>query len=662
VFGPAAIVLLVGASSFVSLSRSLSIRGWVIHSRDVIDASSSLLVSLLDAESSMRGFALTRDTTILEQYRATPGGADSLVRRLRELTKDNDLQRARMDTLSGLVRQRMAWIDSSITIPAVTNALANRTGTAVDVDARAARRKTLVDVRRLIAAVDGEEDDLLRQREQDEGRSTVVTSAILLLGTIIAAVLALFVNQNLDSALRDRRLALADAEQANSQLQDQAVELETQAEVAQTAAADAELSSEQAQAARRAAQESERRAERLQAATEAFSGALALAEVAKLVVDQAMEALNADSGALGGYNPAAEALRYVAVRNVSTANVGHTISIKDEGPLTETVLTGQPILLPTATEIAARYPGIVDAHKLDRVQSIACFPLAYGGVTLGSLLVRWQSTRALSTFEVSFMNALSRIAAEAFDRARLFDAEREARTEAEAANRAKAAFLASMSHELRTPLQAALGFAQLVRSQVYGPINDAQAEALGRVERSQTHLARLIDDILDFARLEAGRVRLKLEPVAIADVFSDLAPLVESQATAKELTLTMVAPATPFRVLVDRQRVQQVMVNLVGNAIKFTPEGGRIMVTALRAGERGLIQVCDNGVGVPPDRLTLIFDPFVQVDDSLTRTQPGTGLGLAISRDFARAMGGDITVESVLGQGATFTAVLPTAV
>src|SRR5205085_3821428 len=135
-----------------------------------------------------------------------------------------------------------------------------------------------------------------------------------------------------------------------------------------------------------------------------------------------------------------------------------------------------------------------------------------------SLLVRWKTPRALTPTDVSFMNALSRIAAESFDRARLFDAEREARTQAEGANRAKAAFLASMSHELRTPLQAALGFAQLVRSQVFGPINDEQSEALARVERSQTHLARLIDDILDFARLEAGRVRVLVEAVPVKEI------------------------------------------------------------------------------------------------------------------------------------------------
>src|SRR5262249_58516493 len=112
-------------------------------------------------------------------------------------------------------------------------------------------------------------------------------------------------------------------------------------------------------------------------------------------------------------------------------------------------------------------------------------------------------------------------------------------------------------------------------------------------------------------------------------------------------------------VSVDVQRLQQVLVNLVGNAIKFTPEGGWIRVTARRAGERGLIQVCDTGVGIPGDRLAVIFEPFVQVDDTFTRTQPGTGLGLAISRDFARAMGGAITVESHLGSASPFSVILP---
>ncbi|HEX3867441.1 MAG TPA: ATP-binding protein [Gemmatimonadaceae bacterium] len=661
VFGPAAIVLIVGTLSFGALRRSLATREAVIHSRTVLDASSNLLAVLLEAESAQRGFIITRDSVALQPYRDAPARIDSLLNQLRDLTRDNPDQQARLDTLAGRVHDRLAWMDSSVSIPSVTAAIAQRSSPISTPESRAARRRTTAEARRLLVAIDNAEDQLLRDRERSERESSALTSAVLVLGTIAAAILALLVNRSLDGALRDRRAALNEAHQANELLQGQATELETQAEAAHTAALDAEEATEQALHARRSAQESERRAERLQLATEAFSGALALSEVAHLVVDQAMAALGADSGALAGYNDTSEVLQFIAVRNVTTASIGHTIAINDDGPMTASVRNAQPVLLPNEASIRTAFPGLADAHALEEVQAVAAFPLAYGGQVLGSLLVRWRTPRALTTVDVSFMNALSRIAAESFDRARLFDAEREARTEAEGANRAKAAFLASMSHELRTPLQAALGFAQLVRSEVYGPINDAQAEALGRVERSQTHLARLIDDVLDFARLEAGRVRLRLEPVAINEVFTDLAPLVESQALAKRVDLTFSPPTLMFRVLVDRQRLQQVLVNLVGNAIKFTPEGGTIRVAARRAGDRGLLQVCDTGVGIPADRLAVIFEPFVQVDDTLTRAQPGTGLGLAISRDFARAMSGDITVESELGKGSTFSVILPIA-
>jgi signal transduction histidine kinase len=284
-----------------------------------------------------------------------------------------------------------------------------------------------------------------------------------------------------------------------------------------------------------------------------------------------------------------------------------------------------------------------------------------GGRVLGGLLVRFTRPRTLSEVDRSFMGALSRIATEAFDRARLFDAERDARAAAEAANRAKAAFLASMSHELRTPLQAALGFAQLMRSGLYGPVTDDQAEVLSRVERSQTHLARLIDDILDFARLEAGRVRINLAPVAVSDVFADMAPIVEPQAAAKRLRLSFAPTPTKIRVTADRHRLEQILINLVGNAIKFTPEGGAVRVEVTNSGGRATLRVIDTGVGIPADRLQSIFEPFVQVDSEFTRTASGAGLGLAISRDLARMMGGELTVKSEVGKGSTFSVSLPTA-
>jgi signal transduction histidine kinase len=318
-------------------------------------------------------------------------------------------------------------------------------------------------------------------------------------------------------------------------------------------------------------------------------------------------------------------------------------------------------MMRTAAEVAAEFPEIVALYQADGIQAAAAFPIHNDGKVIGGLLLRFTRPRTLSGSEEAFMLAMSRIAGEALERARLFEAERAARTAAEAANRAKAAFLASMSHELRTPLQAALGFAQLIRSGLYGPITPDQSEVLGRVERSQTHLTRLIDDILDFARLEAGRVRLNVEDVNVGEAITQLAPLVEQQATKKGIELSLVPPADPIIVSADRHRLQQILVNLVGNAIKFTPESGSIRVAALGNGDAATINVQDTGPGIPADRLQSIFEPFVQVNEGHTRPHSGVGLGLAISRDLARAMGGELGVESELGSGSTFSVTLPLA-
>ena len=152
---------------------------------------------------------------------------------------------------------------------------------------------------------------------------------------------------------------------------------------------------------------------------------------------------------------------------------------------------------------------------------------------------------------------------------------------------------------------------------------------------------------------------MRVEAVPMADVIADLTPLVEPQAAAKQIELVVLPPPESLYVLADRHRLRQVLVNVVGNAIKFTPEGGTIRVGASMDGTQAIIEVSDTGIGIPADRLEAIFEPFVQVEDSLTRTAAGTGLGLAISRDLARAMDGDLTVESELGRGSTFTTWLP---
>jgi signal transduction histidine kinase len=281
--------------------------------------------------------------------------------------------------------------------------------------------------------------------------------------------------------------------------------------------------------------------------------------------------------------------------------------------------------------------------------------------------VAWEDENAML---VSLRDVTDRKVAE--EKSRQLEREKAARAEAEAANRAKSDFLAVMSHELRTPLNAVIGYAELLDLGVAGSLGAEQRQQVGRIVASGRHLLGLVNEILDLAKVEAGRLAVERVPTSAADVVEGAIVLAQPQAEARGLTLSATSEITPtMRFIGDRDRVLQILANLLSNAVKFTEPGGTIRIDVtddeVPADARHLqstthwiaFHVRDSGIGIHADHIDRIFSPFVQAEQGHTRRSDGTGLGLTISRRLARLMRGDVTVESTVGVGSQFTLWLP---
>jgi PAS domain S-box-containing protein len=279
-------------------------------------------------------------------------------------------------------------------------------------------------------------------------------------------------------------------------------------------------------------------------------------------------------------------------------------------------------------------------------------PLRARGAALG--LITFASThsgRRYDEVEIGVAEELARRAGLAIDNARLYQ-------EAEEGNRAKADFLAVVSHELRTPLNAIAGYADLLAGRISGELNEAQGRHVERIKVGAGHLAHLIDEILSYARVEAGRESVRREASDVGSLARDAAVVIQPDATDKGLALEVEAPDRGPHLLTDAGKVRQILVNLLSNAVKYTEAGAvRIVVRPDEGG--AVVEVQDTGIGIPPEDRERIFDAFWQAESPNTRTVGGTGLGLSVSRRLARLLDGDLEVGSEVGEGSTFTLRIP---
>jgi signal transduction histidine kinase/PAS domain-containing protein len=406
------------------------------------------------------------------------------------------------------------------------------------------------------------------------------------------------------------------------------------------------------------------RTERLQRITASLAGASSAGDVARVVVSNMRDGAAAKHVTIFCVETGSDGESELAMMEESSVDPSSRtrfarFPLSGDAPIAELVRTRESAFFKDQTAFRQRFPAWPADGRSPAEEAWAGLPLISSmGKAIGIIALGFEEARPFDPGFQSYITAIADQAAQAFERVGLLAAEHRAREQAEEANRAKTQFLATMSHELRTPLNAISGYAELLSMGLRGPTTPEQQEDLGRIMRSQRHLLSVINDILNFARLEAGHVEYHIAEVPVADLLGDLESLIRPQLAAKQLEFECAQVNRDIITRADAEKVRQVLLNLLANAVKFTAPGGRVHVECTHDSSHIYIRVSDTGIGIPSDRRGAIFEPFVQLHRTLAQPAEGTGLGLAISRDLARGMGGELTVESELGHGSAFTLTL----
>ncbi|MEH2083308.1 MAG: ATP-binding protein [Nostoc sp.] len=417
---------------------------------------------------------------------------------------------------------------------------------------------------------------------------------------------------------------------------------------------------QEAQQAQRTAERALERIARLQSITAALSELLTPAQVSEVIVEQSMAGLGASCALVALLNEAKTELEIVRAvgYNQDLIDSWRNFTIDSPSPLAEAVRTGQPIWAEPIQNRVNRYPHLAETYAKYNFEAWISIPLMVEGWAVGGITLGFAKLQQLSGEDRAFILAIAQQCAQAIARAHLYEAERTARSAAESANRIKDEFLAVLSHELRTPLNPILGWIKLMQSR---KLDQATSDrALETIERNVKLQTQLIEDLLDVSRILQGKLHLNFDRINLVSVIEAAIETVRFSAEAKSIQIQTILESGVGEVLGDANRLQQVIWNILSNAIKFTPIGGQIKIKLGQVGSQIQICVTDTGKGIAPEFLPYVFDYFRQADGATTRKFGGLGLGLAIVRHLVELHGGTVQAESLgEGQGATFTVRLP---
>jgi signal transduction histidine kinase len=396
---------------------------------------------------------------------------------------------------------------------------------------------------------------------------------------------------------------------------------------------------------------------------QAVSSSLDLETVLETIVARAVELAGTDCGVIYEYDEAAQEFNLRASHRMEAEGVEALKAARirlGEGATGQAASTRAPVQILDTSEERERAVSRV-RPVLNRLgyRSLLTVPILREQQIMGGLTV-WR--RQVGQFEPEAVKLLQTFATQsalAIHNARLFREIQAKGRELEAANRHKSEFLANVSHELRTPLNAIIGFSEVLQERLFGELNDKQAEYTDDILSSGRHLLSLINDILDLSKVEAGRMDLEVTTFHLPDAIENALLLVRERASRHGIKLDRFIDERLGDFTGDERKVKQILVNLLTNAVKFTPEGGQVKVDARLGDSAAIVSVADTGIGIAPEDQEAVFEEFRQVGTNYAQKREGTGLGLTLTRRFVEMHGGKIWVESELGKGSTFTFTLP---